>query len=81
MSEVSHGEDIDAVLAIDASNAFSSLNRMTGLHNNLVTCPIIAPYAVNTYRNPAHLFVVGGHELYLQKEQLRVILYQWHSME
>ena len=63
MSEMFHGEDTDAVLLIDASNAFSSLNRMTALHNILVTCPIIATYAVNTYGNPARLFVVGGHEL------------------
>ena len=63
MSEIFHGEDTDAVLLIDASNAFSSLNRMTALHNILVTCPIIAPYSINTYRNPARLFVVGGHEL------------------
>ena len=42
---------------------FNSLNRMTALHNILVTCPIIAPYAINTYRNLARLFVVGGHEL------------------
>ena len=54
MNEIFHGEDTDAVLLIDASNAFSSLNRMTALHNILVTCTIIAPHAVNTYRrNPA----------------------------
>ena len=63
MSEIFHGEDTDAVLLIDASNAFNSLNRMTALHNILVTCPIIAPYAVNTYRNPASLFVVRRYEL------------------
>ena len=63
MSEIFHGEDTDAVLLTDASNAFNSLNRMTALHNILVTCPIIAPYAVNTYRNPARLFVIGGYEL------------------
>ena len=63
MSEIFHGEDTDAVFLIDASNAFNSLNRMTALHNILVTCPIIGLYAVNTYRNPARLFVVGGYEL------------------
>ena len=36
---------------------------MAALHNILVTCPIIALYAINTYKNPARLFVVGGHEL------------------
>ena len=63
MNEIFHGEDTDAILLIDASNTFNSLNRMTALRNISVTCPIIAPYAINTYRNPAHLFVVGGHEL------------------
>ena len=63
MSEIFHGKDTDAVFLIDASNAFNSLNRMAALHNILVTCPIIAPYVVNTYRNPARLFVVGEHEL------------------
>ena len=41
MNEIFDGEDTDAVLLIDASNAFNSLNRMTALHNILVTCPII----------------------------------------
>ena len=63
MSKIFHGEDTDEVPVTDASNAFSSLNRMTTLRNILVTCPIIAPDAVNTYRNPARLLVVGGHEL------------------
>ena len=63
MSEIFHGEDTDAVLLIDTSNTFNSLNRVTALHTILVTCLIISPYAVNTYRNPARLFVVGGHEL------------------
>ena len=53
MSKIFHEEDTDAVLLIDAFNAFNSLNRMTSLHNMLVTCAVIAPYAVNTYRNPA----------------------------
>ena len=43
MSKIFHGEDTDAVLLIDPFNAFNSLNRMTNLHNILVTCPVIAP--------------------------------------
>ena len=57
MSEIFHGEDTDAVLLIDASNAFSSLNRMTALHNILVTSPIIAPYT-------AIQFQFNSNELY-----------------
>ena len=53
----------DAVLLIDASNAFNSLNRAAALHNIRVLCPMIAVYAINTYRQTARLFIVGGKEL------------------
>lgn len=53
----------DAVLLIDASNAFNSLNKAVALHNTRILCPFISTYAINTYREPARLFVVGGNEL------------------
>ena len=56
-------DETDAALLIDASNAFNSLNRAAALHNVRVICPAIAIYAINTYRAPARLFVVGGKEL------------------
>ena len=56
-------DNSDAVLLIDASNAFNSLNRAAALHNIRVLCPSIATYAINTYREPARLFIVGGQEL------------------
>ena len=56
-------DDIDAVLLIDASNAFNSLNRAAALHNVAVLCPFLATYAFNTYKAPARLFVTGGKEL------------------
>ena len=40
----------DGVLLIDASNALKELNRATALHNILVLWPVIAVYAINTYR-------------------------------
>ena len=47
-----------------ASNAFNALNRAATLHNTLVLCPIIiAIYAINTYRQPVRLFLVGGKEI------------------
>ena len=55
--------DTDAALLIDASNAFNALNRAAALHNIRILCPIIAIYAINTYRQPARLFVIGGKEI------------------
>lgn len=40
--------DTDAVLLIDATNAFNSLNRASALHNVSILCPIVATYATNT---------------------------------
>ena len=42
-------DNSDAVLLIDASNTFNSLNRAAALHVR-VLCPSIASYAINTYR-------------------------------
>ena len=42
-------DDTDAVLLIDASSAFNSLNRASALHNVAVLCPILATYA--TYKH------------------------------
>ena len=40
----------DGVLLIDASNALKEVNRATALHNIHVLWPVIAVYAINTYR-------------------------------
>ena len=61
-------DDTDAVLLIDASNAFNSLNRAAALHNISVLCPSISTYAINTYRRHARLFVMGGKELVSAEE-------------
>ena len=63
MRELFEHDNSDAVLLIDASNAFNSLNRAAALHNIRVLCPSIATYAINTDREPARLFIVGGQEL------------------
>ena len=63
MRELFEHDNSDAVLLIDASNAFNSLNRAAALHNIKVLCPSIATYAINTDREPARLFIVGGQEL------------------
>ena len=52
-------DDVEAVLLVDASNAFNSLNREAALQNIHVLCPTIAPILTNTYCNPARLSIDG----------------------
>ena len=72
MREVFEHDNSDAVLLIDESNAFNSLNRAAALHDIRVLCPSIATYAINTYREPARLLIVGGQELRNPKALYRV---------
>ena len=51
------------IFLVHASNAFNALNRAAALHNVRISCPTIATYAINTYRLPARLFILGGKEL------------------
>jgi len=63
MRTIFEADESDAVLLIDASNAFNALNRSAALHNIRILCPLMAIYAINTYRQSARLFVTGGQEL------------------
>ena len=63
MLEIFEHDNSDAVLLVDASNAFNALNRAAALHNTKVLCPLVATYAINTYREPSRLFIVGRQEL------------------
>ena len=56
-------ESTDAVLLIDASNAFNCMNRAVALHNISILCPVISLYIINTYRHPSRLFIAGGGEI------------------
>ncbi len=52
-------EDTEAVLLVDASNAFNSLNRQTALRNVRHLCPPLANILINTYRKPSELYADG----------------------
>ena len=50
---------MEAVLMVDASNAFNSLNRQVALRNILHICPSIAPAIINSYCSDSYLFIEG----------------------
>ena len=63
MRNIFEADETDAVLLINASNAFNALNRAASLHSIQVLCPTLATYVINTYRQPTRLFITGGEEL------------------
>ncbi len=56
----------EAVLLVDASNAFNSLTRNAALHNIRFECPAISTILMNTYRGPSELFI-DGEVIYSQE--------------
>ena len=62
-------EGSDAVLLIDATNAFNSLNRVSSLKNIQHICPEFAVYLINTYRQPAKLFISNSGGQFIMSEE------------
>ena len=63
MKEIFDQESAEAVILVDAENAFNKLNRQAALHNMQYLCPPFATILINTYRTPTRLFISGGGEL------------------
>ena len=63
MNKLFEEEETDAVLLVDASNAFNSLNCDVFIHNVRVLCPAMSTYLTNCYKRRSRLFVVGGMEI------------------
>ena len=61
----------EAVLLVDAENAFNSINKQVFLHNIKHICPPIANFVRNCYNVPARLFVLGGKELLSHKDTIQ----------
>ena len=55
--ELFESDDTEVVLLIDAHNAFNSLNRQVALRNIPSLCPSLAPILINSYRDPANLYI------------------------
>ena len=59
MRQIFDDTNTQAVLLVDASNAFNNLNRQTALLNIHLNCPSIAKVLINTYWADTQLFVDG----------------------
>ena len=63
MHNIFDDADTEAVLLIDAANAFNSINRSNMLENIRKICPIAYTYAFNCYATHARLCIVGGKSI------------------
>ena len=66
MRQLFQSPDAEAVLLVDATNAFNSLNRQTALRNIQHLCPSLATVLINTCRKETPLFI-DGETLYSQE--------------
>ena len=71
MQAVFEQDSTEAVLLVDAENAFNSVNRKVALVNILRSCPSIAPALINTYRSQSKLFI-HSQTLISEEAQCRV---------
>ena len=55
--------ETEAILFIDASNAFNAVNRQAALHNVPRVCPAVSTIFQNTYGAPISLFLPGGDRI------------------
>ena len=71
--------DVDAVILVDATNAFNYLNRQAALRNIQHLCPPFSTILINTYRENVNLYI-GGSVLHseegtTQGDQLAMPMY------
>ena len=57
MRQIFEKDDTEALLLVDAENAFNNLNRKAALHNIRQLCPPFFRYLSNTYQIPARMVI------------------------
>ena len=62
-SDIFQNKNCQAVLMVDAENAFNVLNRKAMLHNIARLCPSISTLVENTYNKPSRLIIMNRKEL------------------
>eukprot|EP00794_Sanderia_malayensis_P000686 gene686-biopygen1111 len=63
MKSIYDEEETEAVLLVDACNAFNAVNRKVFLHNIRVICPPLVLFLTNCYSMPSRLFVIGSVQI------------------
>ena len=81
MRQMFMDENTEAILLVDASNAFNSLNRQAALHNAQYSCPEMSQFLKNIYQCNAELFFrIQKKSFTLKRAQRREGRSQWGSM-
>ena len=60
MERLLDNDECEAVLLVDAENAFNRLNRKTALHNMQHLCPPLFRFLANSYSEPSKLHLGDG---------------------
>ena len=82
MHSIFEEEDTEAVMLIDAGNAFNSINREAFLHNIFIICPVIATFVRNCYGLPYHAYLLlEVQKFYHRREQPKVTQLLWQYMQ
>ena len=63
MRNIFGSPDTKAVLVVDATNAFNSINRQAALHNIQIICPPLGQILINSYREPVRMIIPGSGEI------------------
>ncbi len=67
MRSIFSGEECEAVLLVDAKNAFNTLSRQATLHNIRIICPAFSTILINTYRSHIKLLMQGGEHIFSEE--------------
>ena len=59
MEQIFADEDTEAIILVDATNAFNCLNRQVTLLNCETICPALSHILINTYHNNSQVFIDG----------------------
>ena len=59
MQQMFESPETEAIILVDGTNAFNSLNRQAALRNIRHLCPPLSKILINTYREDVRLFIDG----------------------
>ena len=79
MRQVFESSETEAIILVDATNAFNSLNRQTALRNIQHLCPALSKVLINTYRDDVRLYI-NGETMLSQEGTTQGIHLLWRCM-